>query len=120
MIVCVRKALVGAVGAASLAALVAASATPAAAWGRERHFGGWGRGPGPGIAAGVLGGLALGGVIAGATRPTYAAPVYADPVYAPPAAYDAEDDAPACHLQWRHIYTPDGFFLRDQRVRVCD
>ena len=112
-----RKTLTGAVAAVSLGAMVIASATPASAqWRGHRGGGGWG----PGIAAGIIGGLALGAL---ATRPTYRypAPVYVDsePSY-PAAAYADPGYYPACHKEWRPIYRPDGTYVRDKLVRVCN
>ena len=97
-----RKTLTGVVAAASLGAMVIATSSPAAAWGRR---GGWGPGP---IVAGVLGGLALGAVAASAAQPAYVAPAYG-PVY-----------GPVCHSEWRPVYRSDGLYLRDRLVRVCD
>ena len=110
-----RKTLTGAVTALSLGAMVVATASPAAAWGGRRFGGGWGYGPG--IAAGVLGGLALGAIVAGSSHPAYAAPVSAEPAYAPPVAYEPDG---YCHREWRPVYRADGAYLRDRQVRVCD
>src|SRR4051794_6248551 len=85
-----RKSLMGCVTALSLGAMVAASATPAAAdWHGRR---GWGGGGGGAVAAGIIGGLALGAIAAGASRHAYAAPVYEAPapVYVPGTSYYAE------------------------------
>lgn len=98
-----RKAFAGFATAAGLAAMLAASSTPAAAdW--HGYRGGWGPRWGGPAAVGLIGGLALGAIAAGASRPVYAAPVY----------------GPPCHAEWRPIYTPDGYYLRDGRVTVCD
>jgi hypothetical protein len=104
-----RKILTGAIAATSLAAMVAASSTPAAAWG-YRH-GGWG---GPGIAAGIIGGIAAGALIAGAARPAYAVPA---PVYVGPNDY--YEDGPVCHQTWQPMYR-EGVYVGDRAVRVCD
>lgn len=66
-----RKIFTGAIAALTLGATVAATATPASAFGYRygggwRHGGGWGWG-GP-AAAGVIGGLALGAIAAGAAN----------------------------------------------------
>ena len=106
-----RKILTGAIAATSLGAMVAATSTPAAAWG-YRH-GGWG---GPGIAAGIIGGIAAGALIAGATRPAYAAPVYGEPVYVEPGPYGY---APECRIVRRPVYR-DGYYVGYRAVRDCD
>ncbi len=111
-----RKTFTGVVAAVSLGAMVAATSTPAAAWGYGRR--GWGGGPG--IAAGVIGALAVGAIAASAARPAYATPVYGYPAYGPPVAYDTDGYAPVCHREWRPLYTSDGVYLRDRLVRVCD
>ncbi len=112
----IRKTATGLVAAASLGAMVAATSTPAAAWGRH----GWG--PGPAIAAGVLGGLAIGAIAAGAAHPGYypapvydPEPVYPAPVYGGPAAY-----APDCRVERRAVFDRAGFYHGDRPVRVCD
>jgi hypothetical protein len=115
----IRNVITGVIAAVSLGAMVVATSTPAAAWGHGRYGGGgWGRGPG--IAAGVLGGLALGAIVAGSGRQSYAAPVYGAPVYAPPVAYEDDEDAPVCRHEWRPMYRADGLYLRDRLVRVCN
>ncbi len=104
-----RKTLTGGVTALSLGALVVATSSPASAQWRGHRVGGW---RGPGIAAGVIGGLALGAL---ATRPyAYGAPVYEE--YYPPADYVV----PACHREWRPVYTSSGYYVRDRLVRVCN
>ena len=108
-----RKILTGTVAAAGIGAMIAATSTPAAAWGYGHR--GWG-GPGP-VIAGAIGGFALGALAAGAGRPYYAAPAYAEPVYTPPVSYDY---GPVCHQEWRPVYRSDGLYLRDRLVRVCD
>ncbi len=102
-----RKTLTGVIAAASIGAMVAATSTPAAAWGYGHR--GWGGGGA--VAAGVFGGLALGALAASAAQPVYAAPVYG------PAGYGY---GPVCHNEWRPIYRGDGLYLRDRLVRVCD
>ena len=121
-----RKSLAGAVTAIGLTAMVAASATPAAAdW--RGHRGGWGNRGGGAVAAGIIGGLALGALAAGASRsyaaPAYAAPVYGAPVYVPtgPAYVEADpEDYPVCHKEYRPLYTADGRYLRDRKVNICE
>jgi hypothetical protein len=58
----------------------------------------------PGVAAGVLGGLALGSAAANANR---------DPYYA--AAPDYDD----CWIERRPIYDEDGEVVGRRRMRVC-
>jgi hypothetical protein len=58
----------------------------------------------PGVAAGVLGGLALGNAAANANRETY---------YAPAPDYDE------CWIERRPVYDEDGDFVGRRRVRVC-
>jgi hypothetical protein len=78
-----KKALVGALAAATLGGAVMTSSTEAYAWHRGYAHGYYGApyyrhrrsGRGAAVAAGVLGGLALGALAAGAARPAYAAPI---------------------------------------------
>ena len=117
-----RKGFASAVTAASLAAMVVASSGPAQAdW--RGHRGGFG--PRAGIAAGIIGGLAL-GAIAGAARRSYAEPAYAAPVYPVAPAYPEPSYAEGayayesgCHREWRPIYGSDGNYIRDRQVTVC-
>ncbi|MFV0280522.1 MAG: hypothetical protein ACK5JM_07160 [Rhodoblastus sp.] len=74
-----RKFIAVSIAALTLAGTVAATATPAAAWGRHHHHGGWGWG-GPAIAAGVIGGLTLGAMAASA-QPVSDTCVERRPVY---------------------------------------
>ena len=100
--------------AAALAAVALGSATmatPAAAdgWhhGYGYHGGGWGHGPG--IAAGVIGGLAVGALIAGAANAhSYAAPA---PVYV--------EEAPRCWNDRVAQYDEWGRFVGYGYQRVC-
>lgn len=106
----VSRSLTGAITAIALTATIVASATPAAAqWRGHRGHGGWGWGPG--IAAGVIGGLALGALATRSNRYSYAEPIYDEPipVYA----------EPNCYKEWRPVYRADGAYLRDRLVRVC-
>ncbi|GEM_PF-2849029 len=113
-----RKSLKGAVTAAGLVAMVAASSTGAKADWHGRH-GGWGAPRGGAIAAGIIGGLAL-GALAGAASRSYAAPVYADPESYPAPVYGSSDAyEEGCHQEWRPVHTSDGRYLRDRRVTVC-
>src|SRR5665213_2134573 len=78
-----KKAIAGGVTATILAtSVVALSSTTASAQWRGR--GGWG---GPGIAAGVIGGLAVGALAAGAYNRPYYAPAPAYGYYPYGAAY---------------------------------
>jgi hypothetical protein len=58
----------------------------------------------PGVATGVLGGLALGSAAANANR---------EPYYAPGPDYDD------CWIERRPVYDEDGDFIGRRRVRVC-
>ncbi len=58
----------------------------------------------PGVAAGVLGGLALGTAAANANR---------EPYYALAPDYDD------CWVERRPVYDEDGDFIGRRRVRVC-
>ena len=121
-----RKTLTGAATAVSLGALVASGTPVWAQWRGGHGHGGWG----PGIAAGVIGGLAVGAIVAGSANRAYAspAPAYEDPVY--PQVYPgrgfsdeghyAPEPAGYCHREWRPVYRTDGQYVRDRLVRVCD
>ena len=96
-------------GAAALAlavGLTAAVPTEAAAQWRHRG-GGW---RGPGVAAGVVGGLALGALAAGAYNNGYygSGPGY----YAAAPAYGS------CYLTTERVW--NGYTWVNRRVRVCD
>lgn len=77
---------------------------------------------GCGVAAGVVGGLALGAIIAGSANaePRY----YEEPpaYYAPPRrAYyggPAYVEGPVCHVERERFW--DGYRWRHRRVEVCD
>jgi hypothetical protein len=100
-----RKTIVSLLGAAAIAAMVAAPTTEASAWWR----GGWGWGPG--IAAGVLGGAIVAGAIIASRPPGYVVyDGYAEPVY-----------APGCYWASRPIYDPAGRVVgyTGQPVQVC-
>jgi hypothetical protein len=88
-----RKPIAGALAAAALVGTLAVSTTSAEARWRR----------GPGIAAGVIGGLALGALAAGAARPYY----YGGPYYY------------GCHLERQPVYDAWGRFRGWQRIRVC-
>ena len=93
----IRKILTGGLAALTLGMTVAATSTPAAAWGRWGggygwHGGGWG-GPGPWV-AGAIGGLALGAIASGAA-----------------GGYGCVANRP--------VYDPYGNFVGYQRVRVA-
>ena len=94
-------ALIAAIGLGT----VALSASDASAQYRRHGGGGWG----PGVAAGVLGGVAAGAIIAGAANP-YPYSYSPAPVYAPPPGgcwYEPED-------VW------NGYRWVRRRVRVCE
>lgn len=77
---------------------------------------------GCGVAAGVVGGLALGAIIAGSANagPRY----YEEPraYYAPPPrAYyggPAYVEGPVCHVERQRFW--DGYGWRSRRIEVCD
>ena len=79
-----RKTITASLAALTLGGAVLATATPAAAWGGYGYGYGWHHGygwGGPGVAAGVIGGLALGAIAA--SQPYYGACVARTPVYDP-------------------------------------
>ena len=89
-----KKTLTATLAAATLGLTLAASATPAAAWGHKHH--GWG---GAGIAAGVIGALAVGAIAANAGS----------------GAYGGE-----CYLERRAVTNYYGDVVGYRRVRVCN
>jgi len=100
-----RKTIVSLLGAATIAAMVAAPTTEASAWWR----GGWGWGPG--IAAGVVGGAVIAGAIIASRPPGYVVyEGYAQPVY-----------GPGCYWASRPIYDGAGRVVgyTGQPVQVC-
>lgn len=113
MTIALKKTALGALAAATLVGSLALSVTDASAHWRGRYYrgGGWG----PGIAAGVVGGLALGAL---ATRP-----YYYDPYYAPAPVYYPEDPyyAPPrrCWIERREVVDPVSGYMRVRGVRVC-
>ena len=76
---------------------------------------------GCGVAAGVVGGLALGAIIAGSAN---AGPRYEEPpaYYAPPRRTyyggPAYVEGPVCHVERQRFW--DGYGWRSRRVEVCD
>ncbi len=99
-----RGALIAALGVSA----VALSAGDASAqWRRGGR--GWG---GPGVAAGILGGVAAGALIAGAANPyPYYGPSYGPaPVYAEPG--------PRCWFEPEDVW--NGYRWMRRRVRVCE
>ena len=103
----VSKSLAASATGLAMAALL--MATPASAdWHGGRgggHYGhhGWGIG---GVAAGVIGGIALGALAVGASRPAYAV----EPAY----------DGPVCYREIRPVHDAWGRYVGDRAVRVCD
>lgn len=93
-----KKTLIAAFAVAALAASVPMQAEAQ-----------WRRGPGPGIAAGIIAGTMLGAAAASAAGPRY----YYD---APPPAYVV--DEPRCWFERRWVDTDYG--PRRMRVRVCE
>jgi hypothetical protein len=61
---------------------------------------------GPGIAAGVLGGMALGAAAASAAQPRY---------YAPAPVYGGD-----CWIERRPVYDNWGNYIGRRRIRVCE
>jgi hypothetical protein len=100
MTVSFKKTALGAIAALTLGLSVA---TPASA--QYYRGGGWG-GPGPAVAAGVLGGVALGAAAAGAAN---------GPYYGPGPGYGGE-----CWMERRPIVDEYGEVIGRRRVRVCN
>jgi hypothetical protein len=101
-----RKTIVSVLGAATIVAMVAATATDASAQWRGR---GWGWGPG--IAAGVIGGAVIAGAIIASRPPGYVVyEGYAQPVY-----------APGCYWASRPVYDGAGHVVgyTGRPVQVC-
>ena len=98
-----KKTLVAAIGALTLASGSVATSSPAAAWGRY----GWG---GPGI--GLLGGLAAGAIIGNALRPAYG--------YAPAYAYEPEPVYNPCYRGQTPVYDAYGNFVGMRSARICN
>jgi hypothetical protein len=99
----------------AVAALTAATASPALAW-----RGGWSWGPG--IAAGIVGGAIVGGAIA--NSPYYYGPGYGyyGPGYYPPGPYygsPAYVGGPVGPCSWQRQRFWDGYAWRVRSVRVC-
>ena len=93
------------VGFVMAAILTAAPASADWRYGRGGYYGhhGWGAG---GVAAGIIGGLALGALAFGASRPAYAV----EPVY----------EGPVCHREIRPVRDEWGRYMGERAVRVCD
>ena len=100
-----KKTLTAVVAAATIAGTLAMSATEASAQWRR---GGWGWGPG--IAAGVLGGIALGAIIATRPRGYVVYEGYAQPV-----------QGPGCYWASQPVYDHRGRVVgyTGQPVQVC-
>ncbi|MGA2636639.1 hypothetical protein [Methylocella sp.] len=94
----VRKTIAAGLAIATLSLGVAASATPAAAWGY--HPWGWGGGWGPGWGVGA----AAAGVALGAAAAATAAPYY----------------APACGFARQPVVDGYGNIVAYRRIRVCN
>jgi len=96
---------------AAVAALTAATASPALAW-----RGGWG----PGLAAGIIGGAIVGGAIANSP---YYGPGYYGPGYYGPGPYyygsPAYVGGPVGPCYWQRQRFWDGYGWRARSVRVC-
>jgi hypothetical protein len=91
----IRKTIAAGLAAATLSLGVAASSTPAAAWGYHHGaWGGWGWGAGAAVA-----GLALGAAAAAAATPYYAT---------------------ACYFTRQPVFDGYGVVVGYRRIRVCD
>ena len=88
-----KKTLTATLAAATIGLTIAASATPAAAWGHKHH--GWG---GAGLAAGVFGALAVGAIAANA------------------GGYYGGD----CYTERRAVTNYYGDVVGYRKVRVCN
>jgi hypothetical protein len=98
-----KKTIAGGLAALTLAtSVVALSSTSASAQWRR---GGWG----PGIAAGVIGGLAVGALAAGAYGPRY---------YYGPAAYPYPYPYGGCYYAPQQVW--NGYRWVVRRVEVCN
>lgn len=71
---------------------------------------------GCGVAAGVVGGLAVGTLLGSALA---GGPVYAEPAPPPPPYYHDDYDAPICHIERRRVWV-DGRGWRHRRVEICE
>ena len=88
-----RKIITATLAALTLGATVAATSTPAAAWG-HRHYG-WGGGA---LVGGLAAGALLGGVIAANSAPYYG----------------------SCYLARRPVFNRWGDVVGYRRTRVCE
>lgn len=67
---------------------------------------------GCGVAAGVVGGVAVGALIGSAlARPAYDPP--------PPRYYVVEEEEPVCYIERRRVWI-EGRGWRSRRVEICD
>ena len=106
-----KKTLASLLGAATIVATLAATATDASAQWRGRGWGWGGWGWGPGIAAGVVGGAVIAGAIIASRPPGYV--VYEG--YAQPVS------APGCYWASQATYDGSGRVVgyTGQPVQVC-
>ena len=104
-----RKTITGLITAASLSAMLVATATPASAEYYHRRGSSWHNGGA--IAAGVIGALAIGALASRNYNSYQPAPVYGAPAYY---------DGPVCHLERQATYDAWGNFVGNGRVRVCE
>jgi len=95
-----KRMLTAAAAVATIAVVLAGTATSADAYWRR----GWGWGPG--LAAGLVGGAIIGGAIASSAAPPYYYGGY--PAYGP---------GPGCYIQRERFW--DGWGWRIRPVRVC-
>ena len=112
-ILTLKKRLAGTAAALVLAAgTMAAATTDASAQYRYRHHsGGWNTGAG--VAAGVVGGLALGALATGGYGYGYGYPAYGYGAYPAYGGYYG-----GCYITRERVF--DGYGWRIRRVRVCE
>jgi hypothetical protein len=105
-ITALKKKIAGGAAALVLGTSLVAMAPNEASAQWRRHGGGW---RGPGIAAGVVGGLALGALATGAYNNGY----YGGPGYYAAPVYGGD-----CYLTRERVW--NGYTWVNRRVRVCD
>ncbi len=113
-----KKAVLAALSALTIAVASLATATDADA--QRRH-----RGDGGAVAAGIIGGLAAGAIIGGAiasSGPAYGAPAYGGPVYYhDPAPVYVAPPPPRCYwTRGEPMWDDYRGVWRRPRIQVCD